>query len=103
MQFRLVVAFLFVSVFAASPAAFADADYSLSCSMNGSTATVYACNSGDSAEGNNEYVTVEACSGSLCDDDYDLFYIYALPGGCDAVGTMSFSESHEYCMARFRD
>ena len=82
--------------------ALAEANYSLTCDMSGSSATVYACNSGNSAEGNNRYVTVTACDDRDCDSTYELMYIYASAGQCDAVGSVSFNKSKEYCFASFR-
>lgn len=83
--------------------AHADADYSLTCQMKGNVATIYACNSGDSSEGNNEYITIRACRGSSCKSTYSLFYVYGRAGRCDKIGTKSFSGNFEYCTATFRD
>lgn len=101
MRYKTVLATIFT--FCISVQAMADADYSLTCNMNGSTAEVYACNSGDSAEGNNHYVTVKACDDWDCDSNYDLMYIYATPGDCDLVGTIDFDENKDFCVATFRD
>jgi hypothetical protein len=87
-----------------STSAFAEAKYSLSCNMRGSTANVYACNSGNSAEGNNEYVTVEACTDDNdCDNTYELMYIYASSGRCEIVGSIDFVEAKDFCIAQFRE
>lgn len=92
---------LLTSCFGAS--AFAASDYSLTCSMHGTTADVYACNAGNSSEGNNRYVTVKACADGDCDSDYDLMYIYAAAGDCEIVGSISFDEPKDFCIASFRD
>ena len=81
----------------------ADAEYSLTCNMKDDVAEVYVCNTGSSAEGNNHYIVVEACRARDCDDDYDLMYIYASPGSCEMVGSIEFSESKDFCVARYRD
>jgi hypothetical protein len=92
---------LAVGLFATS-LSFAKASYTLACQMKGTTAVVYACNSGNSAEGNNHYVTVQACEGTSCVDDYDLMYIYASSGSCEEVGSISFSDKKDFCLASFR-
>jgi hypothetical protein len=94
---------LFVPFVFFSSSAFAESEYSLTCSMSGSTANVYVCNSGSSAEGSNEYVNVKACRGRDCDSDYDLMYIYATPGDCDLVGNIDFGDSKDFCVASFRN
>lgn len=82
----------------------AKAEYSLSCNAGEGEAKVYVCNSGNSAEGNNRYVTVRACGERGCREDYDLYYIYATPGDCDHVGTMDVGAGYDdYCIARFRE
>ena len=81
----------------------ADAKYSLSCSMNGKTAAVYACNSGRSAEGQNRYINVKACERRDCDEDYDLMYVYASPGSCDVIGSITFRDTKDFCLATFRN
>jgi hypothetical protein len=98
-MFQKLALVLFVTL---SSAAWAKANYSLACSMKGTVAHVYACNSGNSSEGNNHYVSVTACDGSDCDNDYDLMYIYASSGQCDPVGSIDFGETKEFCTAIFR-
>jgi hypothetical protein len=93
--------FLILACFSVS--AFAEAQYSLTCSMIGTRADVYVCNSGSSAEGNNEYVSVKACRGRDCDNDYDLMYIYATPGDCDLAGSIDFDDPKDFCIASFRN
>ena len=83
--------------------ALAESQYSLTCDMDGRTAHVYACNSGNSSEGNNRYVTVKSCVDGDCDDDYDLMYIYSAAGECEEVGTIDFDEDKDFCLATFRE
>ena len=95
---------LMAFLFATASTAWAEADYSFACQMEGAQAVVYACNSGNSAEGNNHYIYVQACvDGRDCDDDYDLMYVYASSGGCDEIGRIEFDERKTMCMARYRE
>jgi hypothetical protein len=93
-----------IALAVASPA-LADADYSLSCNFSNGSATVIVCNSGNSSEGNNKYVTVKACNfDGDCDDDYDLFYIYAASNSCESVGSIDLDvDGAGWCSATFRD
>ncbi|MCX6117946.1 MAG: hypothetical protein NT027_10415 [Proteobacteria bacterium] len=93
--------FIFTSVL--SNVVFAESDYSLTCDMSGSKANVFACNSGNTSEGNNRYVKVKACERTDCDSTYKLMYIYAAAGHCKLVGSVSFREVKDFCTASFRE
>jgi hypothetical protein len=102
-DFMIFKVFCLLAFLSLSREAMSEANYSLACSTVGNTANVYACNSGNSSEGNNRYVTVRACGDRGCDSDYTLMYIYGASGQCDFVGSISFDEPLEFCTATFRE
>ena len=80
---------------------FAEANYHLTCNMNGNVADVYVCNTGNSSEGNNEWVRVQACGRRGCESERELMYIYGAAGRCEFLESVTFDREHDYCSASF--
>lgn len=100
---RFVRCMFLLGSFSYSANALATAQYALSCNMYNGTAKVFAYNSGNSAEGENQYILVTACDTlRRCQRTLKLMYVYATPNHFREIGYVRFNASKHFCAAAIR-